>query len=276
MIYSSIGIEAKTAPKNLTSLVDELVERLLPANDQVHISWYYLLHWLPLLGHGPGWATLLLRDRCFYNRQTGELRDVVNLRTGYDELAGALGLQRTKTVREWFPAPGAQKEAVKNADLSCKEALEGISHSKRSYIRQYAAKFVEVTEVDADGRGQVSSFKARVKLFDPLTPLHEALYNSLLPLVQGCLALSKEQRTAFLNAFEEISTLEVRSIERIIRDSLQAADKVILTHRIPVQPGVPCTLDELAAADLLGAIGRITAGDPGANGELHPSGYRRV
>ena len=41
------------------------------------------------------------------------------------ELAGALGLQRTKTVREWFPAPNAQKEADKSADLSSRRIPGG-------------------------------------------------------------------------------------------------------------------------------------------------------
>jgi hypothetical protein len=103
VIYAALGMNARSAPKVLADLVDELVERLLPANDQLHISWYFLLHWQPLLGHGPGWAALLLRDRCFYNRQTGELRDTVSLRGGYRELAQALGLQRVKSCEKRPP-----------------------------------------------------------------------------------------------------------------------------------------------------------------------------
>jgi len=270
VIFTAIGIEAKSAPKNLTSLVDELVERLLPANDQVHISWYYLLHWLPLLGHGPGWATILLRDRCYYNRQTGELRDTVNLHAGYQELANALGLMRTKTVREWFPVPGTQKEAAKSANLSSREILEGISLSKRSFVRQYAAKFAEVAEAEADGRGQVSSFKARVRLFDPLTPLHEALYTTLFPLVQACFALPKEHRAAFLNAFEETSALDEQSIKKIIQESNQAAEEILGKLATAVQPGVPCSLEEPAITDFLGAIERITASNLGVNRSITP------
>ncbi len=265
IIYSAMGIEAKSATKNLTDLVDELVERLLPANDQIHISWYYLLHWLPLLGHNPGWATILLRDRCFYNRQTGELRDTVSIRGGYQEFAGALGLQRIKTVREWFPAPHAQKGEQKSADLSSQEALEKIAQSKRSFVKEYAAKFVEITEADADGRGQVSSIKAQVKLFDPLTPAHEAAYNALYPLVQRYFSLPQEQQAAFLNAFEVISTTDASMIEWIIRESGKAAEEIIQKYGIPIQPGLPCELKDAAAADLLGAIERITEGNIGVN-----------
>ena len=265
VIFSALGIEAKLASKNLADLVDELVERLLPPNDQLHLSWYYLLHWQPLLGHGPGWATILLRDRCFYNRQTGELRDTVGMRGGYQELACALGLQRAKTVREWFPAPRAQKDEVKSAVLSSRDALEQISQSKRSFVRECAAQFVEITEADADGRGQVSSFKAQVKLFDPLTPIHEALYTALFPLAQRYFALPQEQKAAFLDAFEDDSALEANSIDRIILESGEAVQALIQKHGITVQTGLPCDLDDSAAADFLGAIERITINHLGAN-----------
>ena len=265
IIFSAIGIEAKSASKNLTDLVDELVERLLPANDQIHISWYYLLHWLPLLGHNPGWATILLRDRCFYNRQTGELRDTVSIRGGYQELAAALGLQRIKTVREWFPAPYAQKKELKSADLSSRVALEKISQSKRCFVKEYAARFVEITEADADGRGQVSSFKAQVKLFDPLTPVHESVYNALYPIAQRYFALPQEQQAAFLNGFEEASATDVSMIEKIVHETNKASAEIIQKYGISTQPGSSCQIDDATLADVLGAIERITRDDMGAN-----------
>jgi len=265
IIYAAIGIEAKSASKPLADLVDELVERLLPTNDQLHLSWYYLLHWQPLLGHGPGWAVTLLRDRCFYNRQTGELRDTVNVKGGYQELADALGLQRVKTVREWFPAPRARKETVKNADLSSEELLEAIAQAKRGFVKEYAAKFVEIATAEADGRGQVSAFKARVKVFDPLAPVHEALYNALFPFAQRCFTLPQEQRAAFLDAFDETCALDASAIEKIIRETRSAADQLIQKHRISFRPEFPCALDNAIAGELLGAIERITNSDLGAN-----------
>ncbi len=264
VIFSAIGIEAKTASKDLADLVDELVERLLPANDQLHLSWYFLLHWLPLLGHGPGWATILLRDRCFYNRQTGELRDTVNVRGGYQELASALGLQRTKTIREWFPAPHAQKEEVKGADLSSQVALEKINQSKRGFVKEYAAKFVEIIDAEADGRGQVSSFKAQVKLFDPLTPIHEAFYNALFPLAQRYFSLTQEQKAAFLNAFDEMFALDASSIEWIIQESSKAVEETVQKYELTDPPGFSLISEEAAITDFLGAIERITCEYPGA------------
>jgi hypothetical protein len=43
----------------------------------------------------------LLRDRCYVNTQTGEVRDEVVIRGGYLELASWLGLSRSKTIWEW-------------------------------------------------------------------------------------------------------------------------------------------------------------------------------
>ena len=264
IIFAAIGITAKNASKDLIDLVDELVERLLPANDQVHLSWYFLLHWQPLLGHGPGWATILLRDRCFYNRQTGELRDTVNVRDGYRELANALGLQRIKTVREWFPAPHAQKDEVKSADLSSRETLMKISQSKRSFVKEYAAKFVEIIEADADGRGRVSAFKARLKLFDPLTPTHEAIYNSLFPLAQRYFCLPQEQKLAFMSAFAETASMETSSVEWLIQSCNQAVGEILQIYGAPLRSGKPWTPDEAITADFLGAIERIINSYSGA------------
>jgi len=44
----------------------------------------------------------LLRDRCYYNHDTGEVREEVLVRGGYTELADWLGLNRPKTIWEWI------------------------------------------------------------------------------------------------------------------------------------------------------------------------------
>lgn len=268
IIYSSIEIEPHNATKELADLVDGLVERLLPSNDQLHISWYYLLHWLPLLGHGPGWATLLMRDRCFYNRQTGELRDTVTIKHGYQELADALGLQRVKTVREWFPAPHAQQEQVKYADLSSAQSLEQISQSKRSFVREYAARFVGILDAEADGRGKVSSLKAQVRLFDPLIPSHEAVYTALFPLAQFFFSLPQEARAAFLGTFDTADSAQPGAIERITHQAGRAVEEIGQRHSLAIQAGQACVFEEAVIRDFLGAIESITEPYLGVNGRI--------
>jgi hypothetical protein len=51
------------------------------------------------------WLVTLLRDRCYVNSQTGEVRDEVIVRGGYSELASWLGLSRSKTIWEWLRDP---------------------------------------------------------------------------------------------------------------------------------------------------------------------------
>jgi predicted DNA-binding transcriptional regulator AlpA len=48
------------------------------------------------------WLVALLRDRCYINQDTGEVRDEVLVRGGYGELADWLGLNRSKTIWEWI------------------------------------------------------------------------------------------------------------------------------------------------------------------------------
>ena len=83
-------------------LADRLAQHLMPPKDLVFLTHYFVTHWLPRLGSGPGWFITLLRDRGYINLRTGELRDEVTLPGGYAEVARWLGLKRVKTVWEWL------------------------------------------------------------------------------------------------------------------------------------------------------------------------------
>lgn len=93
-------------PKNerqqFQDLSDKLAEHLIPPRDLIFITHYFVTHWLPILGHGPGWFVVLLRERCYLNQRTGEIRDEAKAERGYAEVAAWLGLKRVKTVWEWL------------------------------------------------------------------------------------------------------------------------------------------------------------------------------
>ncbi|MEN4011394.1 MAG: hypothetical protein ROW48_05130 [Bellilinea sp.] len=83
-------------------LADKLAHHLMPPKDLVFLTHYFVSHWLPRLGPGPGWFVTLMRDRGYINQRTGEVRDEILLSEGYAEAARWLGLKRVKTVWEWL------------------------------------------------------------------------------------------------------------------------------------------------------------------------------
>lgn len=83
-------------------LADKLAHHLMPPKDLVFLTHYFVSHWLPRLGPGPGWFVTLMRDRGYINQRTGEVRDEILLPEGYAEVAHWLGLKRVKTVWEWL------------------------------------------------------------------------------------------------------------------------------------------------------------------------------
>ena len=83
-------------------LADQLAQHLMPPKDLVFLTHYFVNRWLPTLGHGQGWFVVLLRDRCYINQRTGEIRDEAQVDRGYAEIARWLGLKRVKTIWEWL------------------------------------------------------------------------------------------------------------------------------------------------------------------------------
>ena len=83
-------------------LVDQLAQHMIPPKDLIFITHYFVTRWLPKLGHGQGWFVVLLRDRCYINQRTGEIRDEAQVNQGYAEIARWLDVKRIKTIWEWL------------------------------------------------------------------------------------------------------------------------------------------------------------------------------
>ena len=84
-----------------------LHRRITSGFGTILMTHYFLEKVIPQAGLTPpqAWLVTLLRDRCYTNAQTGEVRDEVLVRGGYLELAGWLNLSRPKTVWEWLRDP---------------------------------------------------------------------------------------------------------------------------------------------------------------------------
>ena len=84
----------------LIAFAERLRMHIMPQNDQIVISLFFLEHVLPHLGAGPAWMYILLRDRCYDGPD--EQRDLCTVQGGYGEIADWLGIARPRTVYEWF------------------------------------------------------------------------------------------------------------------------------------------------------------------------------
>ncbi len=95
----------------LDSLASALQAHIMPQNDLIVISLFFIQHVLPHLDAGPGWMLILLRDMCYENPHNGEVRNRVRVKGGYAEIAGWLGMSRPRTVWDWFNEKNATKHS---------------------------------------------------------------------------------------------------------------------------------------------------------------------
>ncbi|MDO8754769.1 MAG: hypothetical protein Q7J80_12800, partial [Anaerolineales bacterium] len=95
----------------LDSLASALQAHIMPQNDLIVISLFFIEHILPHLDAGPGWMLILLRDMCYVNPENGESRNRVTVKGGYAEIAGWLGMSRPRTVWDWFNEKNGPKHS---------------------------------------------------------------------------------------------------------------------------------------------------------------------
>ena len=96
-------VEGKLSP-DLQEASEALHRKIISAFGTILLTHYFLETVIPNAKLTPpqAWLVAQLRDRCYINRDTGEVREEVLVRGGYEELADWLGLNRSKTVWEWI------------------------------------------------------------------------------------------------------------------------------------------------------------------------------
>lgn len=153
----------------VNALADELEAHLVPKNDLIFITWYFLQNWVAELGPGAAWLVTLMRDQCYFSRDGGKNRDTVQVKGGAAALAAMLGLNRPKTVDEWLPP------------LQMRPAVSGDAERRRrkAAVREKVGRFLT-----RNGGSHKGSWHFRVADYgaEPLIPEHDQAYQALLEI----------------------------------------------------------------------------------------------
>ena len=160
----------------LSDLADQLADHLLAPGDFILIRWYFLQNWLPLLGPNAAMMIILLRNLCYFNDETGEIRDEVWVEGGNTALAARLGIDNPRQIALWFPAAlerGGHKEVLTQSTSQ--------ENARRQRIQELVASFVERTEYRPTSAEYDWHFK--VQRMDPLLPEHEQIKRAAFDLL---------------------------------------------------------------------------------------------
>lgn len=90
--------------KEADHLAQELHRKVINALGDIHITHYFITQVISQFDLTPAqaWLVTVSRDMAYLNWRTGERREVVTFKGGYQEMAKLIGSSRTKTVQAWF------------------------------------------------------------------------------------------------------------------------------------------------------------------------------
>jgi hypothetical protein len=161
----------------LSNLADQLADRLLAPGDFILVSWYFLQNWLPRLGHNAAIFITLLRELCYFNDETGEIRDDVWLEDGYPSIASRLGIDNSRLVAQWFPAVfdrGGRKGG--------RTPASNVEITRQEDLQKRVASFVERIDYCQNSSG-LYNWHFKVQRYDPLIPEHERIRQAAVSLL---------------------------------------------------------------------------------------------
>lgn len=75
LVETTVGPLPAASRAEIRELCSELQRQIVAPEEQYVGTHYFRLKWVPLLGHLLAWKVVALRSRCYWNAETGELRD---------------------------------------------------------------------------------------------------------------------------------------------------------------------------------------------------------
>jgi len=93
-------------------LAQELHRRIINCLGDIHIPHYFITETIQRYNLTPAqaWLITVARDMAFINARTGERRDRVTFKCGYQEMAELIGSNRYKTVQAWLQPHWASQQ----------------------------------------------------------------------------------------------------------------------------------------------------------------------
>ncbi len=93
-------------------LAQELHRRIINCLGDIHIPHYFITETIKRYNLTPAqaWLITVARDMAFINARTGERRDTVTFKRGYQEMAELIGSNRYKTVQAWLHLQWASQQ----------------------------------------------------------------------------------------------------------------------------------------------------------------------
>ncbi|MEW6028128.1 MAG: DnaA N-terminal domain-containing protein [Chloroflexota bacterium] len=111
MDMARLAIGERISPE-IERLAQELHRRIANFLGDIHITHYFIEQVIPGYNLTPAqaWLVTVARDMAYLNWRTGERREIVTFKRGYQEMAELVGSKRYKTVQAWLnPAWVSQK-----------------------------------------------------------------------------------------------------------------------------------------------------------------------
>jgi hypothetical protein len=151
-------------------LSDELENRIVQPENKVIFTWYFIRDWQRSLGSGPWWLVALLRSRGYYSQISGELRDLVLMEGGVDEIAHCLGVT-SESVFIWMGKGHRRNRRTQQSQLL--SFFLGEVDSSKVYENSIAEKPKNRRYRKISSR----PLAFKIKLLDPLLPEDEILFS---------------------------------------------------------------------------------------------------
>jgi hypothetical protein len=181
LVMSCAGLP-RSDPRYLPTqqLAEQLLLHLQSPSDNLVLTHYFLLEWLEKLGRVAGWLVAILRDRGYIDHTRGIRRDRVRLEGGYAELSQLLGISE-RQVRSWLPPLAEMAHQRPPVETPAPRSAWEQHQAKRALVSQFLEK---EGQVDRSG-GRATRYEFHLRLEDPLTPEHQAIYTALESLLHA-------------------------------------------------------------------------------------------